>query len=97
MMAQAAGDLGAVVSRMTWLEAVEMSREVAPEAFWRRRVMAPWTPVPEVSPAKRVSSTAFLSGKPPKSGKDDSRGLDGSRLSSLYENILLNRTRRVQA
>ena len=56
MMAQAAGDLGAVVSRMTWLEAVEMSREVAPEAFWRRRVMAPWTPVPEVSPAKRVSS-----------------------------------------
>ena len=57
MMAQAAGDLGAVVSRMTWLEAVEMSREVAPEAFWRRRVMAPWTPVPEVSPAKRVSSS----------------------------------------
>ena len=60
MMAQAAGDLGAVVSRMTWLEAVEMSREVAPEAFWRRRVMAPWTPVPEISPAKRVSSKEVI-------------------------------------
>ena len=41
MMAQAAGDLGAVVSRRPRFEAVGKSRDVGRQVSWRARPMSP--------------------------------------------------------